>query len=213
MDDHSYLREVERYFLEATGQGVMLSSRDYDLIQGWKSRGVPKDVVLRGIRRALRDYKERHKGGSPKSIYSCSDAIEREIKSYYSSSRGEPLDPEDKSDLLLDELVARLAEIISTEKNERLRKLYAEIREKVLDFRGLDEEQLFRKVEETEQALYESFFESIDESLQQSIIEDAKGMIHKGGKYMTSEAFQQSLTHYRNQILEQKFNIRKLLKD
>lgn len=213
MDDHSYIREVERYFLEITGQGVMLSSRDYDLIQSWKKRGVPRDVVLRGIQRALEDCRRRGEHRAPKSIYYCSDVIEQEIKSYFRNSPRAPSEPGERSEQLVDELAGRLARIISTEKSDRLRGHYAEIRRKVLGLKGLDEEEIFRRIEAMQHSLYESFFESMDEHLKHSILEDARGMIHRGGKYMTPEAYEQSLSFYRNQILEQRFNIRRLLQD
>ena len=44
-----YLVTVERFVLSLKESGLSLSATDYDLIQQWEGRGVPAQVVCRGI--------------------------------------------------------------------------------------------------------------------------------------------------------------------
>jgi len=233
-EDRSYVREIERYFLTAIGRGVMLSSKDYELIQSWKRRGVPREVLLRGIQRALDDYKRRTEGmvggttggggmergeakgtgaikGGGKSLYYFSEPIENEIKSYVMRSAVSQPNAEDRGERLVEEITERLAGIIASEQNPDLRGRYSEIRDRVLEYHGLDDDIVYRRVEELQQSLYDELFESLNEAERESILEEARSMIHMGGKYMTPEAYEQSLLLYRNQVIGQRLKIKKLI--
>jgi len=49
MESEDYLVTVEQFVLSFKESGLSLSATDYDLIQKWENRGVPLQVVLRGI--------------------------------------------------------------------------------------------------------------------------------------------------------------------
>ena len=44
-----YLLTIEKFFLSLKESGLSLSAKDYDLIQQWENRGVPANVICRGI--------------------------------------------------------------------------------------------------------------------------------------------------------------------
>lgn len=211
--DKSYLREVERYFLSIIGSGIMLSSRDYDLIKEWETRKIPLDTLCRALGRAVEGYRSGRKGKLPKSLYHCLPAVEEEIKEYYRGTKRNIVDPKTRSQVLVAEILERLASIISRQNNRDLRRLYSEIREKVYLFVEMDEASIYRSVEGLEKELYEKFFNSLDKDLKVSILTQAESMIHLGGKYMTQEAYQESLVFYRNKILGERFGIEKVLGD
>ena len=49
MENGDYLITVEQFVLSLKESGISLSATDYDLIQQWENRGVPVQVVCRGI--------------------------------------------------------------------------------------------------------------------------------------------------------------------
>lgn len=49
----SYLERVERHFGSRRNGPVLLSPRDWGLVQEWQRRGLPVEVVMRGINRAF----------------------------------------------------------------------------------------------------------------------------------------------------------------
>lgn len=65
-----YIKEIETYFLTLAGEGIMLSSFDYSLIQDWKKRDIPKEIVYKGISRAFTEKGGNKKNGSgtPRSL-------------------------------------------------------------------------------------------------------------------------------------------------
>jgi hypothetical protein len=211
--DRSYLREVERYFLSIIGSGVMLSSRDYDLIKEWETREIPIDALCRALGRAVEEYRSSREGRLPKSLYHCLSEVEEELKEYYRSSKRHIVDPKTRSQVLVAEILDHLASVISKESNRELRKLYSEIRERVYSFVEMDEASIYQNVERLEKELYERFFDSLDSDLKGDILSQAESMIHLGGRYMTHEAYHESLIFYRNKILGERFGIEKVLGD
>jgi hypothetical protein len=54
-ENQNYLVTVEQFFLTLKGSGLALSATDYDLIQQWEGRGIPINVVCRGIENGVEE--------------------------------------------------------------------------------------------------------------------------------------------------------------
>ena len=52
----NYLVTVEQFFLSLKDSGLMLSATDYDLIQQWESKGIPVNIVCRGIENGVAEF-------------------------------------------------------------------------------------------------------------------------------------------------------------
>jgi hypothetical protein len=48
-ENQNYLVTIEQFFLTLKDSGLALSATDYDLILQWEGRGIPVNVVCRGI--------------------------------------------------------------------------------------------------------------------------------------------------------------------
>ena len=55
----NYFTEIEEYFQQRRGSGLLLSTLDWALIETWKDAGVPLGAVLRGIDAAFDKYDQR----------------------------------------------------------------------------------------------------------------------------------------------------------
>lgn len=55
-ENQNYLVTVERFFLTLKDSGLALSATDYDLIQQWEVRGIPVNVVCRGIENGVAEF-------------------------------------------------------------------------------------------------------------------------------------------------------------
>ena len=51
-----YLLTIEKFFLSLKESGLSLSANDYDLIQQWENRGIPANVICRGIETGLIEF-------------------------------------------------------------------------------------------------------------------------------------------------------------
>ena len=54
-ENQNYLVTVEQFFLTLKDSGLALSATDYDLIQQWEGRGIPVNVVCRGIENGVEE--------------------------------------------------------------------------------------------------------------------------------------------------------------
>ena len=55
-ENQNYIVTVEQFFLSLKDSGLMLSATDYDLIQQWESRGIPVNIVCRGIENGVAEF-------------------------------------------------------------------------------------------------------------------------------------------------------------
>ena len=55
-DRRETLERLEAYFLNITRKGLALRSGDIDVLRDWMARGVPEDVVRRGVAEGVRRF-------------------------------------------------------------------------------------------------------------------------------------------------------------
>ena len=53
-----YFVTIERFVLSLKESGFSLSATDYDLIEQWENRGVPTQVVCRGIKTGFIEFEQ-----------------------------------------------------------------------------------------------------------------------------------------------------------
>ena len=59
-ENQNYLVTVEQFFLTLKDSGLALSATDYDLIQQWEGRGIPVNVVCRGIENGVAEFERQN---------------------------------------------------------------------------------------------------------------------------------------------------------
>lgn len=69
--EYGYLETIQAFFLEVTGKGLVLSSRDIEALLAWQADGASAATVCKGIERAIEARAER-----PRDIWSCRKWIE-----------------------------------------------------------------------------------------------------------------------------------------
>ena len=97
-DDASYLEQVQAYFLAFRGDGLVLSPLDAQILDDWHSRGVPYQVVCRGIRKAAEvKFRDARPGEARlRTLRSCRSTVEREFKRFEGLSAGATQAPSEK---------------------------------------------------------------------------------------------------------------------
>lgn len=86
----AYAEQVQAFFLAFRGSGVAISALDTDLLLDWADRGVPYDVVCRGIRLAAEAIARdaRPGDGRPRSLRGCKRQVEAEFRRYLGRAAG-----------------------------------------------------------------------------------------------------------------------------
>jgi hypothetical protein len=222
---NSYIKEVEKHFLFLIGRGIMLSPKDYDLIMKWKRRGIPKEIIYKGISKALENFKKK-KGGDllPRTLAYCALSIEEEIRNYRSVTEGKSDKLEFSKNDIIKKFSERIAKIISSERREDIRRHYIEARKRVLDLMNLpegnkqnepdsNEENIFKLLELVQESLYEDFFLSLPKSEREKIGQDAEGMIDKRSRFASSKARRATFLSFRNEMLKTNYKLKNILSD
>ncbi len=88
MNADAYVRSIERAWGEFTGRPVILSPKDWALVEDWHARGIPLALVEQAIEAAV----ERRTGGKPRGLSYLSTAVE-EGWSVVREARPRPGDP------------------------------------------------------------------------------------------------------------------------
>ncbi|MEI7705225.1 MAG: hypothetical protein WCK73_11580 [Deltaproteobacteria bacterium] len=80
----SYTALVSEFFLQLRGAGILLSPLDLELVAEWERRGVPAQVVCRGMRRGWDVLVEERAPGAapPRSLRALRGFVEEEWRAY-----------------------------------------------------------------------------------------------------------------------------------
>jgi hypothetical protein len=204
-----YVKEIESYFLKLAGEGIMLSPIDYSLIQDWKKRSVPREVVLKGINRAFSESGTKLKGGGPpKSLKHCAAYVEACIEEYdppvgEKKSRSKAVHGGGDPDIH-----SRLERFINDELDKALRDYYIKLRKKVLTLDKAEGADYISSIVELEREALEEFFLGLTDKEKGKIVSEAEKMIEGRARYMTGSAYDESLLSFRNEILAKKYGIK-----
>ena len=83
LTDEEYFARIERHLGERRGGPLMLSPRDWQLVQKWREQGIPLPVVLRGINSTF----DRFEASGPRpdrvnSLRFCAQEVESAWEEY-----------------------------------------------------------------------------------------------------------------------------------
>jgi hypothetical protein len=88
MNYFNYFTEIEDAFIRRRGKHLLLSPMDWALIEGWKARGVPLHIVLRGVEQSFDSYEARPRRRSVKSLFYCQEEVEAQYAEWLESQVG-----------------------------------------------------------------------------------------------------------------------------
>lgn len=202
-----YIKDIESYFLTLAGEGIMLSPLDYSLIQDWKKREVPGEIVLKGINRAFSESGVQGKA-APRSIKHCAGYVEACIEEYCPPEREKTSGRKAGSSVPDSDAAGRLAQLINDEKTPPVREYYTKLRKKLLAIGKNSGDMNVSGIIEIERESLEEFFSGLPEKEREKIGSAAEEMIKKRARYMTESAYDESLVSFRNEILAKKYGIK-----
>jgi hypothetical protein len=84
----SYFSEIEDTFVRRRGKHLILSPIDWALIEGWKERGVPLHVALRGIEHSFDSYDAKKHKRTIKTLLYCQEEVEAQYAEWLESRVG-----------------------------------------------------------------------------------------------------------------------------
>lgn len=82
-NNFGYLQQAEAFFLSHSQVGLMLGSKDTEMLRQWRNAGVPIEVVCAGIQRAFEQFQE-----PPRRISNCRRMIDKELQAWRTRQAG-----------------------------------------------------------------------------------------------------------------------------
>ncbi len=210
----SYLKEIEGYFLSLMGKGIMLSSKDYDLILNWRKRKIPKEVVFKGIRNAFSAGLMKKKGaGRALSLSQLASYVEEEIRNYLITAGDESSEEMEPGHKTVSGIIERLNNTIKSEKRKTVRSHYLKARNKLLELLHSKRDDIYEVLEEIEEDFYNDFYEALPEKEQDKIKMEAERRVSDRARQMTEKARRDSLLSFRNELLKRQYGLSNILGD
>jgi len=206
------VREIEKYFLSLAGEGIMLSSMDYGLIQGWKKKNVPRELVLKGIQKAFSESTMKSRGGKgpPRNLKQCAGYVDE----YIADCRPQYLESIQKETVssgaggIIEEISRALGGLISDLQKGVKLEYYRNLRHKILELDEGADENLFRTISEIEEKSLDHYFDALPEKTKTEINREAEDMVEGRARHMTESAYTESLISFRNEIVCQRYGLR-----
>lgn len=198
--DSEYLKDIERYFLWLKGSGVMLSSRDYNLVLEWKNRGIPKDKVINGIKRAVETDPK-----SVKSLYNCRFFVEG------TNETSEKANVETCSDndqiTHINNIISRIENLLSNETSNRLVDQYSRYRPKIEALKNENSSRVFPLLQRLENEYFDSFFNSLTTEEKYNIRHEATSLIPENTSFLNDRVREDTVRAFRNELIEKRYGL------
>lgn len=194
--EYGYYETVQAFFLELTGKGIVLSSRDIETLTKWNEQGATAATVCVGIERAVEALAEK-----PRDIWACRAWIEplvavartRKVESEIEADEQE--DPQIQA-LRIIEDAGRAAD------REAFKQAYRDAWSRI---RAVEEQALWEALILTDSTLVSAFLAALSdeerEVLQNTVLSDP-GLVG-----MSANAREHHMTAKTRRILKEKFGL------
>lgn len=211
-----YLEEVENYFVKEKGRGLILSSKDMMLVKGWQEKGLPLEVVLKGIRTTFENLKGQERKIA--SISYCQPEILRVWDEYRESKVGTAeLKEEGKEDFIprkIESIKRRLLTLIDKSKPTKIKSVLKQtcheldrLRLKIEKNRIKDLDPVEKELTEIDQQTLNKLFMKLDESEKMRIESSCAEQLRAEELRMSREAYEETRAVLINKALRNKFSL------
>lgn len=198
--DSEYLKDIERYFLRLKGSGVMLSSRDYNLLLEWKNRGIPSDKVINGIKRAIETDPK-----SAKSLYNCRFFVEETVETSEKASVETGSDNNQINHI--NNIISRIEHLLNVETCNRLVDHYRRYRSKIETLKNENSSRVFPLLQRLESEFFDSFFNSLTTEEKYNIRNEATSLIPGNTSFLNDGVREDTVKAFRNELIEKRYGL------
>ncbi|MDX2044680.1 MAG: hypothetical protein SF097_25945 [Acidobacteriota bacterium] len=236
MNYFNYFTEIEEEFVRRRGSHMLVSPLDWSLMESWKQRDIPLQVVLRGIGNSFDGYDQRaHRGRKVNSLFYCQQEVEALFQEFIESRVGssEPAVNENGNEAngsepsqftkntindyltdhleMLTQLCARHAGVASLRETfERVILRLEQIIEDAQTAKAISPENLEADLTMIEEVVLDGLKESVSEEQLKEIEQEGNQKLRAYKKSMGQEVYEQTLGNFVAQRLREQFGVPRL---
>ena len=82
-NNFGYLQQAEAFFLSHSHVGLMIGSKDSEMLRHWRDLGIPIEVVCSGIHEAFEHFRD-----PPRRVAQCRKMVEKEFEAWRERNAG-----------------------------------------------------------------------------------------------------------------------------
>lgn len=208
-EERNYIAEIEKYFLELAGKGLMLSARDYGFIRDLGSRSISRELAIKAI---AYGFDERRRAGreKPRGLFDIKEHIEQYLKTWFVETRPEPR--RRGSDAFaerkaVESVVKKLDRIIMGEERRNMREKYENLRACVLEMEKGDSSGVYGRFDFLWRSFLENVFSGLPPEQRRRVDTAAREKLPSGAKFYDEDAREKTLKAFRDEILVEELGI------
>ena len=230
MNYFSYFSEIEDTFVRRRGKHLILSPIDWALIEGWKERGVPLHVAVRGIEHSFDSYDAKKHKRTIKTLLYCQEEVEAQYAEWLESRVGSHDEADrddelssDKSPFSRDAVLGHLTRSLLSledadahapeELREALRRavsLGTDIREEYESAARPDTRKLEESLTGLDRMLDDAIRNSIPNDQLTSMATEVESQLQPYKRQMDKTAYEQTRANLLRKLLREHFDIPRL---
>ncbi|MBL8186366.1 MAG: hypothetical protein JNK38_00075 [Acidobacteria bacterium] len=236
MNYFNYFTEIEEEFVRRRGSHMLVSPLDWSLMESWRQRDIPLQVVLRGINNSFDGYDQRtHRGRKVNSLFYCQQEVEALFQEFTESRVGSSETTTDENgndangdgasqftktaiDEYLTERLETLTRIASRQTSadslretlERVVMRLEQIIEDLRTARTISPEDLETDLTMIEEVILDGLRESISEEQLKEIEQEGDRKLRTYKKSMGREVYEKTLGNFVAQRLREQFGVPRL---
>lgn len=197
MNYFNYFTEIEETFVRRRGKHLFLSPIDWAMIEGWRERGIPLHIVIRGIETVFDGFEKKPGPRSIKGLLYCREEIEAQYHEWLTMQTGKS--PEDngaaETDVMADEAAAGIRhaiEVLEALTNENLKEDFERACERLRAIEGnlgADLEAVDKSLADVEKFLDQALLTKTAEAHLSKIERDISRQLKPYKKSMDADAY------------------------
>ena len=192
---HNIIKEIEKYYLDISQKGIMLSSQDYHLITEWIEKGISKEQILKGIRTAFesKDIKKI------RNLSDCSQFIElflikKEPEINTIKSDNLKTNPDNSSYLL--QILNKFNNLMENNSKPELNDYFIKINNKLKYFINSNEDEIFSNINKLEEEFFQKLPEHMNSQDKTIYKTELNNFINSKNDYINEKSKNRALNNY-----------------
>ena len=203
--NNNYIKDIESYFLNLKGKGIMLSSRDYELINNWRERSIPKNILIDAIAAIFNQFDQ--------DKYPSISKIENEINEYI-KDKYLNIEVYESDNLENNKLLCTIIKNIESFKRNETRldiiNVYSEIKAELIKLKNNKTKDTFKELKKIESKYLDKLLLVLDEKTKKLINEKSYEMLPVESKFYDEQTKEITLRSYIKDLVLEKLKIRNI---
>ena len=192
---HNIIKEIEKYYLDISQKGIMLSSQDYHLITEWIEKGISKEQILKGIRTAFENKNTK----KIRNLSDCSQYVEiflRNKESDIKTIKSDNLKTNPNNSSYLLQILNKFNNLMENNSKPELNDYFIKINDKLKYFINSKDDEIFSNINKLEEEFFQKLPEHMNSEDKTIFKTELNTFINSKNDYINEKSKNRALNNY-----------------